>query len=55
MAAFRAGIKTVVIPEANVPDLEEIVPAVREDFILYRQKQWTRFCPLRLCRKRNID
>ena len=30
MAAFRAGIKTVVIPEANVPDLEEIVPAVRE-------------------------
>jgi len=30
MAAFRAGIKTVVIPEANVPDLENIVPAVRE-------------------------
>ncbi|MBQ1504791.1 MAG: endopeptidase La, partial [Oscillospiraceae bacterium] len=30
MAAFRAGIKTVIIPEANVPNLEEIVPSVRE-------------------------
>ena len=30
MAAFRAGIKTVIIPEANLPNLEDIVPAVRE-------------------------
>jgi ATP-dependent Lon protease len=30
MAAFRAGMKTVIIPEANERDLEEIVPAVRE-------------------------
>ncbi len=31
MAAYRAGVKTVVIPKANEPDLEEIVPVVREN------------------------
>ncbi len=30
MAAYRAGIKTVVIPKDNESDLEEIVPVVRE-------------------------
>ena len=30
MAAFRAGMKTVIIPEANRKDLEDCVPAVRE-------------------------
>ena len=30
MAAMRAGIRTVVIPADNEPDLEEIDPAVRE-------------------------
>ena len=30
MAAFRSGMHTVIIPEANLRDLEEIVPAVRE-------------------------
>ncbi len=30
MAAYRAGIKTVVIPEDNVPDLEEVEPVVKE-------------------------
>ena len=30
MAAYRAGIKTVVIPKDNEPDLAEIVPVVRE-------------------------
>jgi len=29
MAAFRAGIKTVIIPEENLPDLDEIDPTVR--------------------------
>ena len=29
MAAFRNGIKTVIIPESNVPDLDEIDKAVR--------------------------
>lgn len=30
MAAYKAGIKTVIIPEANLPDLEEIDETVRE-------------------------
>jgi len=31
MAAYRAGIKTVVIPKDNEPDLQEIEPVVREN------------------------
>jgi ATP-dependent Lon protease len=36
LAAHRAGIKTVIIPRENEPDLEELVPDVRSDinFIL---------------------
>ena len=30
MAAYKAGIKTVLIPKANVPDLEEVDDVVRE-------------------------
>ncbi len=30
MAAYRYGMKTVVIPKANVPDLEEVDPVVRD-------------------------
>ncbi|GAB2044432.1 endopeptidase La [Agathobaculum sp. TL06] len=30
MAAYRAGIKTVVIPKENEPDLQDIEPVVRE-------------------------
>ncbi len=30
MAAYKAGIKTVIIPKENVPDLEEIDQTVRE-------------------------
>ena len=30
MAAYRAGIHTVIFPEANVPDLEEVDPVVRQ-------------------------
>ncbi len=30
MAAYRAGMHTVIIPEANRKDLEDVVPAVRE-------------------------
>jgi len=29
MAAYRAGIKTVVIPKDNEPDLEEVDPVVK--------------------------
>lgn len=31
MAAYKAGIRTVVIPEDNVPDLEEIDEVVRSN------------------------
>ena len=30
MAAYKAGVKTVVLPEANLPDLEEVDPVVKE-------------------------
>lgn len=30
MAAYKAGIKTVIIPEENVPDLDEIDPVVKD-------------------------
>ena len=30
MAALRAGVKTVIIPALNEPDLSEIDPLVRE-------------------------
>lgn len=30
MAAYKAGVKTVLIPEENAPDLEEIDPVVRD-------------------------
>ncbi|MBQ7874245.1 MAG: endopeptidase La [Oscillospiraceae bacterium] len=29
MAAYRAGVKTVLIPEENLPDLEEVDPVVK--------------------------
>ena len=29
MAAYRAGVKTVLIPEENIPDLEEVDPVVK--------------------------
>lgn len=30
MAAYKAGIKTIIIPEENVPDLKEVDPAVKK-------------------------
>ncbi len=30
MAAYREGMSEVLIPEANVPDLQEVDPAVKE-------------------------
>ncbi len=50
MAAYRAGVKTVFIPEKNLPDLEEVddivkaslefVPAGRVEDILARALEW---------------
>lgn len=31
MAAYRAGVKTVLIPHANIPDLDEVDPKVKEN------------------------
>lgn len=31
MAAYRAGIKTVLIPYDNLPDLDEVDPKVKEN------------------------
>ncbi len=35
MAAYKYGMKTVIIPKENLPDLDEIDPKVREslDFV----------------------
>ena len=30
MAAYKSGVSTVYIPKANLPDIEEIDPVVRE-------------------------
>ncbi len=41
MAAYRAGIKTVIIPAENEPDLSEIDPIVREslEFVICSEAQ----------------
>ena len=31
MAAYKAGVKKIILPEGNLPDLEEIDPTVREN------------------------
>ena len=31
LAAYNAGVKTVIIPKENEPDLEEIDPTVKEE------------------------
>ena len=42
MAAYKNGIKTVIIPAANEPDLAEIDDVVKKPFILYRSTPWKR-------------
>jgi len=34
LAAHRGGIKTVIIPEENVPDLKEIPDNVKADLVI---------------------
>ena len=31
MAAYKAGVKTVILPKANVPEIEELAPVVKEN------------------------
>ncbi|MBQ8577937.1 MAG: endopeptidase La [Clostridia bacterium] len=35
MAAYKAGVKIICIPEENVPDLEEVAPVVKENITFY--------------------
>jgi ATP-dependent Lon protease len=39
MAAYRAGVKTVIIPEDNLPDLEEIDDVVKKAITFVPAKQ----------------
>ena len=39
MAAYRAGVKTVLIPEENIPDLEEIDPVVKKEITFVPAKE----------------
>ena len=41
MAAFKAGIKTVIVPEENRPDLEEVDDAVKENIKFVFAKELT--------------
>ena len=31
MAAYRAGIRTVIIPKENTPDIDDVPEEIRED------------------------
>ncbi|MCH5187811.1 MAG: endopeptidase La [Oscillospiraceae bacterium] len=42
LAAYRLGIKTIIIPEANRKDFDELAPSVREN---------VRFIPVKDCRE----
>ena len=39
MAAYRNGIKTVIIPKANEPDLYEVDPVVKENIRFVTAKE----------------
>ena len=39
MAAYRNGMKTVVIPQANEPDLYEVDPVVKENITFVTAKE----------------
>ncbi len=39
MAAYRAGVKTVLIPEENLPDLEEVDPVVKSEVTFVPAKE----------------
>ncbi|MFP3632108.1 S16 family serine protease, partial [Burkholderia sp. SIMBA_045] len=54
MAAYRNGMKTVIIPQANEPDLYEVDPMVKENVKFVTAKEIgtvldTALLPLPLC------
>ena len=51
MAAYRAGVKTVLIPEENLPDLEEIDPVVKSAITFVPAKEVETVLETALARK----
>lgn len=50
MAAYRNRIKTVIIPAANLPDLEEVESVVKENITFIPVKSVEEVFPIALCR-----
>ena len=48
MAAYKYGMKTVVIPKANEPDLDEIDKTVKENLSFVTVESIDEVCPLLL-------
>ena len=44
LAAHRAGIKRVIVPERNKADLEEVPQEVRDDLEFIPSRRWTTSC-----------
>lgn len=55
MAAYRAGIRDVIIPADNVPDLDEIDGAVREQVRFHPVNRVEQVLRLALCREKEAD
>lgn len=55
MAAYRAGIKTVLIPEDNIPDLEEVDPVVKNAIRFVPAKYVETVLEEALVRSTNVD
>lgn len=54
MAAYRNQIRTVILPERNTPDIEEIDPAVREALELRPVSYIEQVLDLALCEKAGV-
>ncbi len=55
MAAYRAGVKTVLIPEDNVPDLEDIDPVVKKAITFVPAKEVETVLETALVKPTNVD
>ncbi len=55
MAAYKAGIKTVIIPEENLPDLEEVDPVVKEHVTFFPVKTLDNVLQTALAFKQDVN
>ena len=39
MAAYRYGVREIVMPDGNVPDLEDIPEAIRKEMVFHPVKE----------------